>query len=321
MSVALSVVVPTYHRAEPLRQVLAACASQHLPAGTLEVIVSIDGAEADPATQRALLDARPALTLRWRCGPHGGPSAARNRGAALARGEIVLFLDDDIVPAPGCFAEHLKLHAGAADTVGLGHVRLAEGPRTPWEHYLTRRYDEHFAKLARPGYALTFWDCLSGSLSLPAALWARSGGFDEAFTRHEDVEFGYRLCHLGARFHYARQAVGVHSFTRSVAGGLRDAVGEGHSAAHLSRRHPDLRPTLLRARWQRYHGPGRALMRWALADLGRHQRLARRLGRLVERVEASALPAPARLPLYQLACHLHFWWGVRGVDASLLEGI
>ena len=64
-------------------------------------------------------------------------------------------------------------------------------------------------------------------------------------------------------------------------------------------------------------------MRWALAEAERHRRLAGRLGRLVRQVEASALPARSRRPVFQLACHLHFWLGVREVEAGLLpeEGL
>ncbi len=201
--------------------------------------------------------------------------------------------------------------------VGLGQVVLAPGQRTLWECYLTERYSEHFAKLARPGYALTFWDCLSGSLSLPADLLARSGGFDPTFMRHEDVEFGYRLDRLGANFVYAPQAVGEHCFTRSVEAGLRDALREGHSAAHLTLRHPALCDRLLQARWRRYSPAGRTVMSWALAEAGRHARMAA-AARIVQRVEASALPAAMRRPAYQLACHLQFWLGVRGVEEGLV---
>lgn len=312
----LSVVVPTYQRAGPLRRLLEACTQQTLPASDFEVIVSHDG----DAPEAAGLGAQGyPFNVRLVCGPHGGPSAARNRGAALARGAVVLFLDDDIVPAPACLAHHLCLHERGEGRVGLGLVRLAGGPRTPWEHYLTRRYHEHFAKLAQPGYVPTFWDCLSGSLSLPASLLRRSGGFDEGFTRHEDVEFGYRLAQLGARFVYAPGAIGEHCFHRSVEAGLRDALGEGHSAAHLSRRYPALRPQLLQARWRRYGPAGRAFMRFALADSARHGFLARRLGRLVQRVEDTRLPTASRTPLFRAATHLHFWLGVRSVDAGLLR--
>lgn len=314
---ALSVVIPTYRRREALCQVLAACARQSLRAAQFEVIVSVDE---DSPGDRDDLKAPYPYELRVTHGPHGGPAAARNRGAALTRGEVILFLDDDIVPAGDCLAQHWRAQERAGgERVGLGWVRLAPGARTPWERYLTRRYDEHFAKLRRPDYAPTFWDCLSGSLSLPRGLFARSGGFDPSFTRHEDVELGYRLDQLGACFVFVPSAVGEHRFRRSVAAGLKDARAEGHSAALLSQCHPALRPRLLAARWQRYAGAGRHVMRWAVADGARHQRLAEQMGRLVERVEASALPVPSRRPLYQLASHLHFWLGVRAADAKLLS--
>jgi GT2 family glycosyltransferase len=311
---ALSVIIPTYRRREALRQVLEACARQSLPAGQFEVIVSVD----DETPTCGHDEAHYPYALHVTCGPHGGPAAARNRGAALARGDVLLFLDDDIVPAGDCLAHHLRVQGRAHDHAGLGWVRLAPGPRTPWEGYLTRRYDEHFAKLRRPGYRPAFWDCLSGSLSLPRGLFERSGGFDPAFTRHEDVELGYRLDRLGACFEFVPGAVAEHCFRRSVAAGLEDARAEGHSAALLSRRHPALQPRLLSARWQRYIGAGRAFMRWALSEPNRHTRLAETVGRLVARVESSRLPARARLPVFQLACHLHFWLGVRNVDVELI---
>ena len=317
MTPSLSVVIPTYRRCEQLRQVLAACARQTLPARDFDVIVSIDGPEDD--AEACLAGEAYPFALRWTHGPHGGPSAARNRGASLASGGVVVFLDDDIVPGPDCLAQHLALHARPS-VVGLGQVVLAKAQRTLWECYLTERYNEHFAKLAQPGYALTFWDCLSGSLSLPAELLARSGGFDTSFTRHEDVEFGYRLDQLGANFVYAPRAVGEHCFTRSVEGGLRDALAEGHSAAHLTLRHPALCDRLLQARWRRYSPAGRAVMGWALAGAERHARMAAAAARLVRRVEASALPATMRRPVYQLACHLQFWLGVRGVEERLVPG-
>jgi GT2 family glycosyltransferase len=124
--------------------------------------------------------------------------------------------------------------------VGLGRVDLAAPvDRRPWERYLTARYDEHFEKLARADYAPTFWDCLAGSLSVPRALAASSGGFDESLPRHEDVEFGYRLGRLGARFVYRPQAAGLHLYTRGLEGGLGDALGEGSTAGVLVRRYPE----------------------------------------------------------------------------------
>jgi glycosyltransferase involved in cell wall biosynthesis len=306
----LSLIIPTHAaRAHSLSRVLAALRAQTLPADCFEVIVSLDGEGAGPAPGGW------PFALRVARGPRGGPGAARNRGAALAHGARLLFLDDDILPAPGCLAAHLDgtpRHDPDPVTVVLGRITLPPPrARTPWERYLTARYDEHFVKLARPGYAPSFWDCLSGSLSLPRALFERAGGFDPAFTRHEDVELGLRLAEAGARFVYAPAAVAEHQYSRGLDAGLADALGEGESAGVLIRRHPALAPNFIHARWRRYGPLARLALRRALADAARHAAALAAARAGLARVDASPLPYLARRPAYQWAYHLNFWAGLR----------
>ncbi len=70
-----------------------------------EVIVSVDGAGTDVS---------PAGGLRVVTGASGGPAGARNRALDIARGRIVLFLNDDVVARPGLIEAHLDAHAGRA---------------------------------------------------------------------------------------------------------------------------------------------------------------------------------------------------------------
>jgi glycosyltransferase involved in cell wall biosynthesis len=304
---ALSVVIPTHAQRASLGRVLVALAQQTL--SDFEVVIAVDGR--DPPED---LDGAALPGLRVVTGPPGGPGAARNRGAGVARAEILVFMDDDIVPAPACLAEHLAAHSGGGPEprVGLGLIHLAApAERTPWERYLTARYDEHFVKMGRTAYAPTFWDCLSGSLSLPRTLLARAGGFDERFTRHEDVELGYRLARYGARFVYQPRAAAVHCYTRGLSGGLADALGEGSSAGVLLRRHPELAPQLVHARWRRYSPAARAALGRVLRAAGPHARALGSARGWLERVDRSPLPFGLRRPVYQWAYHLHFWQGLR----------
>lgn len=92
----VSVVVPTHDRLESLRRTVKALQHQ-VTAVVWELVVVDDGS--DPALNGDLLP-RLDLTRIVRT-EGGGPAAARNAGIAAARGDVVLFTDDDTEPAPG----------------------------------------------------------------------------------------------------------------------------------------------------------------------------------------------------------------------------
>ena len=316
MNLELSVVIPTCQRRDCLRLVLAACAQQSMPSQQVEIIVVIDGST--DATQAMLAQVDMPYGLRWISLPHSGAATARNQGATAAQGDIVLFLDDDILPAPELFAEHVAAHRRQRGLVGLGQVQVCPGRSlSSWERYLCQRYEEHYTKLSNPDYRPDFWDCLSGNLSIERQLLAQSGGFDPTLERHEDTALGYRLSRLGAQFVYLPQALGDHQFTRSVRAGLNDASREGRSAWQLAQRQPELTSHLIHARWQRYRPGGQLMMHYALAQPDRHTRLTALARHLAQVANRSPLPFMLQRPIYQIAYHLAFWQGVRAGAPNL----
>lgn len=309
--VELSVVIPTFQRCESLRHVLLACTRQSLPAGRFEIIVAIDGSIDETAAM--LQQIHVPYPLRWTAVAHSGPGSARNAGATLARGNVLLFLDDDIIPTPRLLQEHLLAHQDVASLVCLGQVRLwPQCQLSPWEKYLNQHFEEQYDKLSTPGYRPTFWDCLSGNVSLHRSLMAQVQGFNPKFnlTRHEDIELGYRLARQGGRFIYRPQALGYHRFIKDTAAGLRDAWTNGASALRLAHLYPELKPQLIAARWQRYPPAARYFMQWTFASPQRHARLSRLCRHALFRAQSVPLPGALRRPLHRLAYHLHFWQGV-----------
>jgi glycosyltransferase involved in cell wall biosynthesis len=320
MSLELRVVSPSPQRCESLRAVLEALEAQTLPADCFEVIVSLDGSTDGSEAMLEALHVPYALHIVR--GESAGPGIARNRGAAAASGHVLLFLDDDILAEAGLVAEHLAVHQEAPGAVVcLGHLCTATPSRlSPWEQYLCQHFDEHYQKLAQPGYAPNFWDCLSGSLSLSRDLWERSGGFDPTFrmARHEDIEFGYRLEALGARFVYHPGALGYHRFAKSFQLGIDEALTEGLSAERLAARYPELRPALIEARWKRYSALIRLGIALFLRDIRRHRMLAALAARCMALILTLRLPLAWSRPIYQSAYHLYFWLGVRTEAAGTI---
>ena len=92
----LSVVIPTYNRVERLTKVLSALAKQTVARCEFEVIVVSDGST--DGTDEYLENVDLPYRLVYSRQPNTGPSAARNHGTRLATGEIVLFIDDDVLP-------------------------------------------------------------------------------------------------------------------------------------------------------------------------------------------------------------------------------
>src|SRR5262249_56177777 len=92
-----SVAVPPLGRVTKPSPLIVALERQTLPLDRFEVIVVFDGVEPASAIQSAL-EALGARILRLEA--RSGPPAARNRGAALARGEFLAWTEDDVVPEP-----------------------------------------------------------------------------------------------------------------------------------------------------------------------------------------------------------------------------
>jgi GalNAc5-diNAcBac-PP-undecaprenol beta-1,3-glucosyltransferase len=127
-----TVIIPTHRRARLLGRALHSVKSQHCPAG-LEVIVVSDTVDADTDAVCAQLLGPEDCYLRRSGDP--GPSASRNWGLELAKGQYVLFLDDDDAWQPQWLntlsqselaLAHLPVYA---DCTVVSERRLASGPQ------------------------------------------------------------------------------------------------------------------------------------------------------------------------------------------------
>lgn len=223
--VAVSVVIPTRGRPEPLARCLAALARQTLPAPAFEVIVVDDASPVavDPAISQRLPMAATVLRV-----PHGGPAAARNRGVEQADGAVVAFTDDDCEPEPGWLATLLAtLQSTSAPGAGgrvvnaLPQNRYAEASQL-LVSFLCEYYNG-------PAGARFF---TSNNLAFRRDAFISAGGFDECYqyAAGEDRELCDRFAARNTPLAYAADAVVRHAHDLSGPRFLRQHFTYGRGA-------------------------------------------------------------------------------------------
>jgi GT2 family glycosyltransferase len=245
-----TVVIPTHNRVATLGATLDALEHQDCGPDAFEVVVVPNGCTDDTV---ASLQARQS-GYRLRVTAIDTPSAAvaRNTGVEHARAQLIVFLDDDIVPAPAFVSAHLEahdVHRGArmadSDRVVIGYLpaRLQE-PGDRFAIALRGWWEAMFDRMRQPGHRFAYTDLLSGNFSLSRARFIKSGGFDVSLRCHEDYELGYRLIVAGARFAFCDRARGTHADVTRLDRACERKRQEGRADVQMAQRHPYVRSSL-----------------------------------------------------------------------------
>ena len=254
----LSVVIPTYNRKVSLIRTLAALARQTMPVDEFEAVVISDGAT--DGTIDAVRDLSLPYHFRILEQHNQGPSVARNHGARIASAPLLVYVDDDIEPVPAFLEEHCSGHEGVDNLVMIGPQ---SGPmKEPMSHWIAwehRMLQRQYANFVTGVWKAGPNNLYSGNFSVHRQHLLDVGGFNEKFTRQEDVELGFRLAQHGLVFRFNPKADGIHRPTRTFASwyktpfeyGKRDVqmAHEGGEAQvmELARRHFRERNRLTRA--------------------------------------------------------------------------
>ncbi|HEY6556000.1 MAG TPA: glycosyltransferase [Polyangiaceae bacterium] len=211
----LSIVTPTYNRRQRLGLVLSALEAQAVPKDSFEVIVVDDGST--DGTTEWLEQQRYGFPLRALRQRNAGPAQARNTGVLTAVGELVLFLDDDVVPVPELITEHLRSHAAeSVEVVVLGPLASLPSYAQPWVAWQQAKIEQQYEAMQRGDYEPTFRQFWTGNASVARRHLIDVGLFNAKYLRGEDVELGYRLSAHGLKFRFNAKAVGLHHAERSL---------------------------------------------------------------------------------------------------------
>jgi peptidoglycan/xylan/chitin deacetylase (PgdA/CDA1 family)/glycosyltransferase involved in cell wall biosynthesis len=316
----ISVIIPSYQRRELVLIAVQALAGQEF-AESFEAIVVVDGST--DGTTTALRELRLPFPLTVLEQANQGSAAARSAGGFAARGDILLFMDDDMEADPRLLAEHDRSHRCGSEVV-LGHIPLhPDSPQGLLSTWVKRWVDRRGSRLSVPGAAVRISDLVGGQISVSRKAFHAVRGFDARLTKagsfgNEDVDFGYRLLRHGYQAVFNPNAISWQRYTVGARQFLRQWRQAGEASVKFARKHPEMAHQIF-AQWanrRRFRALAVfpilvAPLRWLairLVERGRQGRLTEQLFFAVQGFEycrglrkAGGIPRPR--PLRVLAYH------------------
>jgi GT2 family glycosyltransferase len=199
-AVKATVIIPFHRHLGHLAQSLPA-ARRSLP--DAELLVAADA----PSDDCTLLAAASGARIIDVAGP-SGPAVARNRAAAEATGDVLVFVDADVVVAPDALSGMYRLLEAEPEIAG---VFGAYGVQPPERNFISQYKNLVHAYVHETGNreATTFW---AGLGAIRTSVFRQVGGFDERIRRPsvEDIELGYRIRRAGHRLRLDPRFRGEH---------------------------------------------------------------------------------------------------------------
>lgn len=217
----ISVIIPTRNRADVLRLSLPRFLAQSLPPDRFEIIVVDDASEDD--TETAVAEQGRANLFFSKLPGHRAAGFARNRAIERARGELLVFVDDDSLVEPDFLSVHLDAHRGLTDGIVTGPIVEVDRPQTlpasslrSWQGMHTNPFPTLNASVAR-------------------SLVVDAGGFDEEFDEYgwEDPELYYRMRRNPVVTRYERRAPVFHYKPVKVRGNFSGMVEQARSRGRM----------------------------------------------------------------------------------------
>ena len=204
----VSVVIPTYNRKDSLQAVLQSLARQTYPCDKYEVIVVDDGSMDD--TPSIAHEEYP-FSLRYVRQSNQGDAIARNLGTQESKGELLIFLDDDVTVAPDFIASMTRELERHERLIVLGTLQpVVADQKSPFGGLNAQAWNDE-AKLCEE---VDFTECLSGILSIKRDDYLRLGMMRPIMNGGPsvwcDVEFAYRAHLQGFSFKRSATAIGYH---------------------------------------------------------------------------------------------------------------
>lgn len=296
----VSVVIPTFNRADLLARTIDKITQQTLPDNLYEVLV-IDNESTDQT--HAVLEQKSRIyrNLKVFSQSKRGAAATRNVGIRAARGDIILFIDDDIQSEPNLVETHWKYHQDHPNSSIIGALI------TPWDNskeaflrYLRDRGIFNAYSIACGKMDFSYYH--TGNVSTARTTLLDVGAFNEQFEIYgmEDIELGYRLEKHGSRMVHGPEAKAMHYYFPTYRQFVQRCEQAGYSLGKMIELHPELRARFV--------------------ENGKRTRLLKRVHLLYQVFSAATGPLAKRLARWEerrgtgrvsSLLDTHYYWALR----------
>ncbi len=197
----LSIIVPAYNAEKTIGECVSALLSQDYPPDMYEVIFVDDGSTDNTA---GIVKSTGAHYVYQE---NRGPAAARNLGAGMARGEIILFTDADCVPKRDWLRMMVVPFKDRQVIAVKGAYR--NGQRSLTSRFVQLEFEERY-KMLKKSPSIDMVD--THAAAFRKSVFIKEGGFDSSFphANNEDTELSYRLNRKGYKMVFNPDAIVYH---------------------------------------------------------------------------------------------------------------
>lgn len=226
----VSIIIPVYNGERTIAQTLRGIFSQDFRQ-PFEMIVVDDGST----------DATPQIVafypnVRYVRQENAGPAAARNAGAAQAKGTFLFFTDSDCVPHPDWLSRMMPHFSDAKVGVVMGSYGIANPDRLLakvihneiiYRHRLMPQYPKVFG---------------SYNFAVRKEVFSDVGGFNTGYryASGEDNDLSYQILNAGYKIYFEKDALVDHHHTERLDKYLREQARHGFWRVKMYRRHPQM---------------------------------------------------------------------------------
>ena len=205
----LSVCIATWCRKDDLIQIVDRLEHQTLERDLYEIII-VDSGSVDGTEEAIKNESKKYENIVYIKDAPNILASKRNVGIKHSKGNVVVFMDDDVYPEKGFLEAHYRANKDNDNTFFCGQIRFDEKLVANSNYYRFR--DEQHLVSEDAGKDLPFNKIVVMNLSFKKQFIEKVGFVNEHFIGYgcEDMEFGFRIKQLGFRLEYLPDALAIH---------------------------------------------------------------------------------------------------------------